>query len=227
MRFIQLIIIFFLCFIANNIFAQDTTKQKIPTKSLFDSSNVRLKDSTPVSISKKDSVIAKPKHDPQKATIRSAILPGWGQAYNHEYWKIPIVYGALGVTAGFFIYNNTWYHRTNTAFNIVINKETDKYGTIYYKLQPLLSDSVNVLSNLQYYRNQFRKDRDYSVLYFFIAWGLNVVDATVFGHLKEFDVSNNLSINISPGFNTQTKTPNVGLVFNFKTPSRKNLSFNN
>ena len=55
-----------------------------------------------------DTAISK-KHNPKIATLRSAILPGWGQAYNRKYWKIPIVYGALGTTAGIFFYNLKTY----------------------------------------------------------------------------------------------------------------------
>src|SRR5258708_39171012 len=61
---------------------------------------------------KKDSIVPKKiasdtvkKFNPSTATIRSAIIPGWGQAYNKKYWKIPLVYGALGTTAGIFFYN--------------------------------------------------------------------------------------------------------------------------
>lgn len=78
------------------------------------------KDSATAVLAKKDSVLKK-KHDPHKATIRSAILPGWGQAYNRQYWKIPIVYGALAVPASLFVYNNTWYQRTKEAYDILVN----------------------------------------------------------------------------------------------------------
>ncbi len=56
---------------------------------------------------------------PRKATFRSAVLPGWGQAYNHEYWKIPIVYGALAVPATLYVYNNTYYKRMKFAYEAV------------------------------------------------------------------------------------------------------------
>ncbi|MEO6454919.1 MAG: DUF5683 domain-containing protein, partial [Ginsengibacter sp.] len=58
-------------------------------------------------LSVKDSTLKK--HSPKKATFRSAVLPGWGQAYNKKYWKIPIVYGALGTTAAVFLYNLKTY----------------------------------------------------------------------------------------------------------------------
>ena len=55
----------------------------------------------------KDSAVKKPvqKFEPRKATIRSAILPGWGQLYNKKYWKAPLVWGALGTTAAVYFYN--------------------------------------------------------------------------------------------------------------------------
>jgi hypothetical protein len=76
---------------------------------------------------------------------------------------------------------------------------------------------------LQYYRNSFRKDRDYSVLFFLFAWGLNVVDATVFGHLKNFDVSRDLSLRIQPDYNINSKSPTLGLVLNYKSNQKKLL----
>jgi hypothetical protein len=153
----------------------------------------------------KDTVKIVPKHDPKKATIRSAILPGWGQAYNREYWKIPIVYGAIGIPAGFYVFNDTWYKRTKKAYEIRVSGDTASYPKIDPKLQPLSAD------RLRYYRNSFRRDRDYSTLYFFIAWGLNVVDATVFGHLKDFDVSPDLTMHIRPTIKPSTRGASTGM----------------
>ncbi len=172
------------------------------------------KDAASVDLAKKDSV-TRAKHDPHKATIRSAIIPGWGQAYNHEYWKIPIVYGALSIPAATFVYNNNWYQRTKNAYNILVTGGDT--GSINPKLKGLSVEA------LQYYRNTFRKDRDYSVLFFLFAWTLNIVDATVFAHLKDFDVSRDLSMRIQPDYNVNTKSPTLGLVFNYKTPHKKQL----
>ncbi len=71
------------------------------------------------------------KHDPKIATRRSLILPGWGQAYNREYWKIPIVWGALGTCVGFWVYNNTWYQRTADAYIIMVNNDTASFPKIH------------------------------------------------------------------------------------------------
>jgi hypothetical protein len=127
-------------------------------------------------------------------------LPGWGQAYNREYWKIPIVYGALGTVAGFYIYNNSWYKKTKKAFEIRVSEDTANFKLIDPRLEPLSAQS------LQVYRNAFRRDRDYSALYFIITWGLNIVDATVFGHLKDFSVSEDLSLKVHPVLD-QTEMP--------------------
>ena len=55
------------------------------------------------------------KYNPKVATVRSAVLPGWGQAYNKKYWKIPIIYGALGVTSGILRYNLKTYKQLQEA----------------------------------------------------------------------------------------------------------------
>lgn len=150
------------------------------------------------------------KHSPKIATRRSLILPGWGQAYNREYWKIPVVWGAIGTCAGIWIYNNTWYKRTRSAYVIIRDTLIGQYGEIHPRLNGLDANS------LQNYRNIFRRDRDYSLLYFIAAWALNVADATVFAHLKNFDVSDDLSLKIKPDYNPLTRSGGFTLAFNFK-----------
>lgn len=166
----------------------------------------------------------KKKHSPRKATIRSAILPGWGQIYNRKYWKLPIVYGALGVTGYIFNYNRVQYNKVKYAYFYVINRKTADSSK--YKLElvdPQLKARAAALDSysLQLYRNEFRKDIDYSVLFFLFFWALNVVDATVDGHLKDFDVSNNLSMKVKPAFNALPNTLGVSMVFTIgKHPPR-------
>jgi hypothetical protein len=164
------------------------------------------------------------KHNPRTATKRSAIIPGWGQAYNKEYWKIPIVYGALSIPTITFFYNNTWYNRTKSAYNLVY-KASDpltatKQDTLNLQnVYPVLKGFS--LGSLQTFRNAFRRDRDFSALWFLIVWGLNVVDATVFGHLKEFNVSDNLSLNIHPSINPINNSKGLSLSLSMRTKEKK------
>ncbi|MEP6466571.1 MAG: DUF5683 domain-containing protein [Parafilimonas sp.] len=209
------ILIIFCCAFSVKSFAQNDSSTKVNNgKEILLDTLKPKNDNTTKALAKRDSTLMK-KHDPHKATLRSAIIPGWGQAYNHEYWKIPIVYGALAVPGSLFIYNNKWYQKTKQAYTILVDSLDQ--SKIDPKLQGLSPET------LQYYRNSFRKDRDYSVLFFFLVWGLNVADATVFGNLKDFDVSRDLSLHISPDYNLDTKSPALSFAFSFKNRQPKAL----
>ena len=150
-------------------------------------------------------------HSPRKAALRSAILPGWGQIYNKKYWKLPIVYGALGTCAGIFFYNMGNYKDTKFAYRVKYNMRVNRtdsalFGSIKEKLQPLSEES------LKFYRNQFRRDIDYSALVFLLLWGLNIVDATVDAHLKSFDVSPDLTLRIKPGYSDLARTNGLSVI---------------
>lgn len=162
---------------------------------------------------------------PKKATIRSAILPGWGQAYNKKYWKIPIVYGALGITGAVFFYNIDNYKALRFAYTAVYEANLPPLATSNYPGP--LRDSTKYrradtrfrqfdLNSLQIYRDEFRRNIDYSVLFFIVFWGLNVVDATVDGHLKAFDVSPDLSLRFKFGPSQFAGTTGLSLVLGVK-----------
>ena len=175
-----------------------------------------------------DTIPPKKKHIPRIATRRSLILPGWGQAYNGEYWKIPIVYLAIGIPAYTYFYNNSYYKKTSYAYGArylqVYGDTSSAAGKNAIKsavagIDPQL---INLdLYSLESYRNIFRHDRDYSILWFAILWGVNVADATVFAHLKNFDVSRDLSLHITPTLNSVAGQPTLGFVFNYSKPIPK------
>jgi len=159
--------------------------------------------SLPKNVNKYDS--AQATHSPRKAAIRSAILPGLGQIYNKKYWKLPLVYGAIGASGAVFVYNITNYKDTRFAYRVKYNMRvngTDSllFNSIKSNLQPLPEES------LRYYRDQFRRDIDYSVLFFLLLWGLNVVDASVDAHLKTFDVGPDLSLQFKAGYSELAQT---------------------
>ncbi|MFY8024813.1 MAG: DUF5683 domain-containing protein [Sediminibacterium sp.] len=160
-------------------------------------------------------------HIPQKATRRSALIPGWGQAYNREYWKLPLVYGILAIPAVTYFYNTSFYKKTKFAYEARFKEQTGDSSDVS-SIDPELRGLS--IASLQNYRNAFRRDRDYSILWFILAWGLQVVDATVFGHLRHFDVSNSLSMQVHPQLNPTTRTPALTLSFNIKEKSKKPLA---
>lgn len=183
-------------------FGQDTTVNKKTTDPSLstDSSKQILFDSVK-------------RHNPRLATKYSAMLPGLGQAYNKQYWKIPIVYGVLAIPVSTYIYNNDLYNKTKFAYTALIKQKNGDASDVD-KIDPSLK-SLSI-GSLQSYRNIFRRDRDYSILWFFIGWGVNVVDATVFGHLKDFDVSDNLSLRVTPVIQPQLRQTGISLQFNLK-----------
>ena len=146
---------------------------------------------------------------PRKATLRSAILPGWGQIYNRKYWKLTLVWGALGTTAGIYFYNVKNYRSLKNAYIYLLDNDPANDALIdplYRNLSP---------EAIRSYRNSFRQNVDYSVLFFILFWGLNVVDATVDAHLKAFDVNDNLSMYIKPGYSPLANTSGLSLVLRF------------
>lgn len=166
-------------------------------------------------------------HSPRGATLRSAILPGWGQVYNKKLWKIPIVYAALGGTAYYFFDNLKWYNRLKYAYPIAYAIQQAKnpgdtigspaYNKIYERLKGPFFENTGVYPEaLRSARDQYRKDVDYAALYFMIAWVLNIIDATVDAHLNHFDISPNLSFNIVPGYSEMARTSGVSVVLKLK-----------
>jgi len=156
-------------------------------------------------------------YSPRIATYRSAILPGWGQATNKKYWKIPIVYAALGTTAYIFFRNIKQFREARDSYTNAIDGDTSNDYQIpqpYYTVR-------NQPDRIKTFRNQVRQNVDYTVLFFIAFWGLNVVDATVDAHLKTFDVSDNLSLQLKPGYSEIANTNGISLVLKFgKHPAK-------
>jgi hypothetical protein len=165
------------------------------------------------------------KSDPHKATLYSAILPGLGQVYNKKYWKLPLVYGALGIPAYLYFYNKEWYKKTAYALAVLVNgsylTSPDSLSKVDSKLLPFISAGAN--NSLLNYRNEFRKDQDYSALFFLLFWGLNVIDATVDAHLKQFDVSPDLSLEIKPAIFPGSNAAGLSFVFDIHRPRPRAL----
>ena len=191
------------------------TTTQVDAQKILDSSGKQINIDTTSTDKKIDSVLLN--HSPRKAAIRSAILPGWGQAYNKRYWKIPIVYAALGTAAGVFVYNIQNYRDLRFAYQAKYKAALpigQRDSTDYFKIKP---EFINLDAEfLRYNRNEFRRNVDYTVLVFILLWGLNVVDATVDAHLRTFDVSPDLSFRLKPGYSDMAKTNGVSFFLFFK-----------
>ena len=139
---------------------------------------------------------------PGKAALLAALLPGAGQIYNHRWWKLPLVFGAVGGT----IYGEYFYQKGYREFADAYNNITqakDKPGTkIPYALHDELLGPRAKLVNTTAGLNQgiifYRGYRDVFYLYIGIAYGLQIVDALVDAHLQNFDVSDDLSLHWEP-----------------------------
>lgn len=175
----------------------------------------QTKDSVVVkdTVTAKADTLVKQKHSPRKAAIRSAIIPGWGQVYNKKIWKVPIVYTAIGIPAYLFFDNKKWYFETRDAARMIANDDTANYKTRVDEQLHVFFTTRDALGSLINYRNEFRRNMDYSLLFVLVFWGLNIVDATVDAHLREFDISDDLSLKIKPTFLSGSSTAGVSFVF--------------
>jgi hypothetical protein len=169
----------------------------------------------------RDSLTGERVYSPRKAAIYSAIFPGLGQIYNRKYWKVPIVYAAVGIPIYMFFNNKGEYNDARYALQVVDNN-TASDPEVMDKVSPVLkrfvlSGSRNTILN---YRNQVRRNMDYSILFTLLFWGLNVVDATVDAHLKGFNVNDNLSMKIQPAL-ISNQTLGVSIAFSFSDKHKR------
>jgi hypothetical protein len=140
---------------------------------------------------------------PAKAAFYSAILPGLGQAYNKKYWKIPIVYGAIGISMYYYIDSNQKYHQYRDAYKRRLEGFTDDEFS-YYNNEQLISA-----------QKFYQRNRDLSALFVVGFYVLNIVDANVDAALIQFNVNENLTVRPDVYMNDVTSRANVGLTFNY------------
>jgi len=155
---------------------------------------------------------------PSKAAFYSAILPGLGQFYNRRYWKVPIVYGAIGTGIYVYVYNDDLYDRFRSAFKkrragFTDDEFYDLNGSGIVPGSPDLSDEA-----LQDAQERYQRDRDLALLITIGLYAFNIIDANVDAHLKQFNVDDDLSLDIKPylEYHPITSDPNYGIAFTIK-----------
>lgn len=206
--------------------ALGATFSKAHAQTVIDSAGVRI-DSTTKGTAAIDSV--QNVHSPRKASIRSAILPGWGQVYNRRYWKLPIIYAALGTTAYIFSYNVKTYKELRFAYAARYKAALPDRATApanypgpfrdstdYFRLKEVYQNPDIQLNSLKYNRDEFRRNVDYTVLVFAAFWVLNIIDASVDAHLKSFDVSPDLGLRFKAGYSDVARTNGFSIILHLK-----------
>jgi hypothetical protein len=160
-----------------------------------------------------DSLDAYAKHSPAKAAIMSAVMPGLGQIYNGKYWKVPIVYAAVGISVYYFLKYQNGYSRWRRAYIDYNDKDPNtNYWQTVYNFTP----TTDIGSTVTRAKDRFRTWRDWAIVAVVASYMLNIVDANVDAHLMDFSLDDNISLNIQPcflenGFNSQK----IGLTLQF------------
>lgn len=125
-------------------------------------------------------------HSPHKATIYSALIPGLGQVYNKKYWKLPIIYGATGILIYAFDFNNDQYNKYKNAYALMDAGEITEFESYTDK---------DILFRL---KDNYQRNRNLNVISLAAVYLLNVVDATVDAHLFDYEINDDLSLNVQP-----------------------------
>ncbi len=181
-----------------------------------DTLNVQNKDTVIIKdVKEVETVSLIKKKKPGRAALFSAVLPGAGQVYNGKYWKVPLVYSALGSAVFFFEYNNKLYKKYLAGYKERIEHEADPTVP-----ETIFSEDISTDVLLQY-KNDSRRNRDLSIVIFSAVYILNIIDAVVDAELSDFDVSDDLSLKIAPEIiplygKQKQNTIGLSFCFNFK-----------
>jgi len=142
---------------------------------------------------------------PARAAFYSAVLPGLGQAYNKKYWKIPIIYVALGAGTYFYLDNDKEYKRYRDAYKrrLAGFEDDEFFGSV--------TDD-----GLREAQKTLRRNKELSLLITVGLYALNIIDANVDAHLLQFNVDDNLSLKPHYKLNEFDNTGDLGLSLNFK-----------
>ena len=201
-RWLMILVLSGLCL---GLKAQDAHRIILPS----DTMKTAPKDTASVVLSHQDSVRLYWKPDALRAVWMGAIIPGYGQIYNRSYWKLPIVYGAFFGCAYAVTWTQGMYTDYKTAYRDILtdgsngtlsDDESKSYIAIIpegYNITSLggYSNWTNILKNRQ---NTYRRYRDLSIVAAIAVYALSLVDAYVDAQLFDYDISDDLSLQLDP-----------------------------
>ncbi len=149
---------------------------------------------------------------PGKAMMMSLVIPGTGQIYNKSYLRVPFVWGAVGGMGYLVYYNTQKYNCLKDAYIASID------GTAYVfpdQCSEFNNISISSTAQIKALRDEYNKNRQLSIIGLAAVWLLNGVDAFVNAHLKEFDVDENLSLEIGAKFDNPIAPMRMGVFVQF------------
>ncbi|MCF0062431.1 DUF5683 domain-containing protein [Dyadobacter chenwenxiniae] len=220
------------------LFSQEAIAQKT-SKDTVQKGQVQIITADSTVISAADSLIGNKKEKkffpvPKTAT-RLALIPGGGQIYNRDYWKLPIVYIAFGGGLYAYYLNSLKYHDYLATYKSFydLNPASPDYGQIKagltadsvmpIRVRNLLNTNSEMgeISRDQAARgkNYWRRNRGFALIVSGLIYTLSIIEANVAAHLKTFDLSEDLTLRVEPKLNQPqmlTPTPGLRLVFNLK-----------
>lgn len=159
-------------------------------------------------IEKVNTPLEKPKYSPTRAGLYSAVLPGLGQYYNRKYWKIPLVWGAVGTGVGIAVWNQKQYTRYRNAFVSELNGQTHEFSDIN-------GITKEVLGRAQ---DRAKRQRDYAIAIAGLIYVLGIVDAVVDAHLYDQRTDPDLAIKpiiIDNQWNISPPKAGISISYNF------------
>ena len=142
---------------------------------------------------------------PAKAAFYSAVLPGLGQVYNKRYWKLPLIYGGIGASIYYYDLNNKNFKRYRNAYKRRLAGFTDD------EFQGLIFDNDRLIDGMNFYK----KYRDQSMLFIIGTYFLNILDANIDAHLKQYNINQNLSLKPYMDQNPVVADHHFGVSLNF------------
>lgn len=163
-------------------------------------------------------------HSPRRALLRGLTIPGGGQIHNRQFWKLPFVYAGLGTMTWFSIKANRNHKLYTRAFQYKDWQDLIDAGSVDVHPFPEFEDQYNEVlviemctgdceapaSRLKQIRDNFRRNRDLSRFGIGLVYGLSIIDAFVSAHLLDFDVSEDLTVQLLPHPNGATALLHIG-----------------
>lgn len=147
---------------------------------------------------------------PRQATIRSLILPGLGQAYNRQYYKIPFIYGGFGAIGYFFVRYSRLSKEAENGYRLLLYGRPDGNGSTAKVSEVLIGQNIfSTTSGAKNAYDFYRRYRDLNIILSVVLYAINAVEANVAAHLKTFDLSDDISMRVEPNV---LPVPGAGIV---------------